>query len=541
MKLAHLPVAVGVAIAVAGAIPAGRAAAQEQVDKEQSDQRLGTVHFQTSCNETAQRRFDRGMRYQHSFWYRESKEIFEEALKADPECAIAYWGIAQSLLANPFNPTPPKNLAEGLADVERAERIGAKTDRERDLIAATKAYYADFEKQNQRTRAQSYAKAMEAVAARHPNDDEIQISYALALDIAAAPTDKTYANQRKAASILEPIFQRQPRHPGVAHYLIHTYDYPALAGKGLDAAQRYARIAEAAPHAQHMPSHIFTRIGYWKESVVSNDTAARLARSGKEPDDQLHASDYMVYACLQMGDDRKARDLIDGMQSVAGYNVERNTGPFALAASPARYAVERGDWAAAMTLELRASRFGYIDAMTHFARALGQVHAGTLESARAERDLLSAIGTRLREAKDAYWAEQVEIQRRIVDAWILAADGRYDDALKAMGEAADAEDRTEKATVTPGPLAPARELYGFMLLERRKAKDALAAFEATLAKEPNRLGATIGAARAARQAGNTEKARKHYQAAVALTEQADTLRPEIAEARAFVAEPHPSR
>jgi len=224
-------------------------------------QHLGTLHFETSCNQAAQARFDSGMRYQHSFWYRESKAAFEDALRADPQCAIAYWGIAQSLLANPFNPTPPKNLAEGLAIVQKGREVGAKTPRENDLIAAIATFYTDYDKVDQRTRAQAYMKAMEGVAGRYPNDDEVQIYYALSLDMSASPSDKTYANQLKAAAILEPIFKRQPNHPGAAHYLIHTYDYPALASKGLDAATRYAGIAEAAPHAQHMPSHIFTRVG----------------------------------------------------------------------------------------------------------------------------------------------------------------------------------------------------------------------------------------------------------------------------------------
>jgi hypothetical protein len=229
------------------------------------------------------------------------EEGVEDALKADPACSIAYWGIAQSLLANPFNPTPAKNLSEGLAAVQKGQQAAAKTQRENDLIAAVGTYYTDFDKLDQRIRAQAYLKAMEEVAGRYPDDDEVQLYYALALDIAASPSDKSYANQLKAAAILEPIAKRRPQHPGVAHYLIHTYDYPALAQKGLDAALRYAKIAEAAPHAQHMPSHIFTRIGYWKESAASNKAAHDLAKADKEPDDQLHASDYMVYADLQMG------------------------------------------------------------------------------------------------------------------------------------------------------------------------------------------------------------------------------------------------
>jgi len=497
-------------------------------------QRLGTVHFPTSCNETAQRRFDRGMRYQHSFWYSQSKEIFEDVLKADPKCVIAYWGIGQSLLANPFNPTPAKNLSEALAALTKAKEIGAGTSREGDLIAALTVYYTDHDKLDQRTRVLAYVKAMEAVAVRH-KDDEVQIYYALALDVAASPSDKTYANQLKAAAILEPIFQRQPHHPGVAHYLIHTYDYPALAQKGLDAALRYAAIAEAAPHAQHMPSHIFTRVGSWKESALSNAAAAKLAKQGKEPDDQLHASDYMVYAYLQLGRDRAARALIDEMAGVTGYNAERNTGPFALAASSARYVLERNDWNGASQLPVTASRFAYTEAMTRFARALGAARLGQLDAAKSEINRLAELRDALRAARDSYWAEQVDIQHAAASAWLLFAQGNRDGALAMLASAADAEDKTDKATVTPGPLIPARELYGTMLLTSGKAQEALASFKAVLEKEPRRLGAMLGAARAAVAAGDAATARQYYEAALAQIDTADGERPELAEARAYVA------
>jgi hypothetical protein len=509
--------------------------ASPATSQEEKDQQLGNVHFATSCNETAQRRFNRGMRYQHSFWYRQSKEIFEEALQADPECSIAYWGIAQSLLANPFNPTPSKNLQEGLAAIQKAKQIGAKTQRETDLISAIEVYYADFDKANQKSRAQSYLKAMEQVASRHPDDDEVQIYYALALNIAAAPSDKTYANQLKAAAILEPLAKRRPQHPGVAHYLIHTYDYPALAQKGFDAALRYAKIAEAAPHAQHMPSHIFTRVGYWKESVESNRNAAKLAKAGKEGDDELHASDYMVYAYLQLARDREAREVIESMGAIAGYNPDRNTGPFALAASPARFAVERGDWSGAAQLQLRPSKFGYVDAITHFARALGAARSGNSEAAKADIAKLGELRDKLRDGKDTYWSEQVDIQAQVAAAWALYAAGGHADALKAMAAAADAEDKTEKATVTPGPLAPARELQGEMLLEHGMAKEALSAFEATMVKDPNRYRGLAGAARAAELLGDKAKAKTYHGRLVALAGSGDGDRRELAAAKQFLA------
>jgi hypothetical protein len=502
--------------------------------QETAEQRLGTVHFETSCNDVAQRRFDRGMRYQHSFWYRASKEIFEDTLKADPECAIAYWGIAQSLLLNPFGVPPANNLSQGLAGLEKAKAIGAKTPRENEFIAALAAFYTDYDKVDHRTRVGRYVAAMEKVAQHYPQDDEAQIYYALALDVGASPADKTYANQLKAAAILEGVFKRQPQHPGVAHYLIHSYDYPPIADKGLDAATRYSKIAPSAPHAQHMPSHIFTRVGYWKESIAANLASVRAAKADKEADDQLHGQDYLVYAYLQLAQDKQARAVIDEMLSATAFNPDARGATFALAASPARYVVERGDWSGAAQLEVRPSRFPFVVAITHFARALGAARSGQPDAAKADIAKLAELRDKLREAKDGYWAEQVDIQYQVATAWLLYAQGKPEEALKAMSVAADAEDKTEKSPVTPGPIVPARELLGAMLLERGLTQDALDAFEATLKKEPHRLGATLGAAKAAEKLGDTGKARAHYAAALALAENADPGRPEIVAARTFV-------
>ena len=521
------------ATTIAATIAASISGGQPAFGQDESDQRLGRVHFETSCNEVAQRRFDRGMRYQHSFWYRESKAIFEEVLNADSECAIAYWGIALSLLYNPHAPPPPENLPLGLAALQKGKALGAKTQRERDYIDALLVFYAEYDKIDHRTRVQAYLKAMESLAERYASDDEAQIEYAITLNVAASPTDKTYANQLKGAAILEPIFKRQPQHPGVAHYLIHLYDYPPIAEKGLDAAKRYAQIAPAAPHAQHMPSHIFTRVGYWKESIASNIASARAAKADKEWDDGMHGMDYLVYAYLQLGQDKEARAVVDEMLGTQGY--KRFAGFYARAASQARYVVERGDWKGASELQLQPSPIAYADAVTHFARALGAARSGHPEAAKADIAKLTELRDKLSEAKDAYWSEIVDIQREVATAWTLYAEGKYDEALAAMSAASDREDKTEKHPVTPGPLAPARELYGTMLLDRGMAKDALAAFEATLKKEPNRLGATLGAGAAAERSGNSAKAREHYAAAVALTENADPVRAQIAQAREFVA------
>jgi len=497
--------------------------------------RFGTVHFQTSCNQTAQRRFDRAMRYEHSFWYAQSKEIFEEAIAADPECAIAYWGIALSLLLNPHIATPKPNLAPGLAALEKARTLGAKTQRERDFIDALTLLYADYDKSTYQERAQKYLHAMEALARRYPEDDEAQIAFALALSVTAPPHDKTYAYQLKGAAILEPIFKRQPRHPGVAHYLIHLYDYPPIAEKGIDAARRYAEIAPAAPHALHMPSHIFTRVGYWKDSIATNAASARAARASKEWQDELHAMDYLVYAQLQLAQDDQARGVVDEMLATKQYDPNIRTGPYAIAASEARYMIERNDWKGAAGLQLRPSKFAYVDAITHFARALGESRTGNLEGARADIAQLAALAVKLREEKDAYWSEQVDIQGQVTNAWLLYAEGKRDQALAMMSSAADAEDRTEKSIVTPGPLAPARELYGAMLLDHGKAADALVQFEAVLKKEPNRFNAFAGAAASAEKAGDARKAKAYAQKLLAVAGEGAANRPAITAARELVA------
>jgi hypothetical protein len=520
-------------VAIAAAAAAGFVLTQPALG--QSDTKLGEVHFETSCKPEAQKHFDRAMLYQHSFWYRASQMAFEDVLKADPECTMAYWGIALSLLLNPHVPTPAKNLAEGAATIAKAKALPPKTQRERDYVDALAAMYTDYDKMSHLARSQAYAKAMEQVAQRYPKDDEAQIHYALALNTSASAADKTYANQLKGAAILEPIFERQPRHPGVAHYLIHLYDYPPIAEKGLKAARLYAKIAPDAAHAQHMPSHIFTRVGYWQESIDSNAVSQRVAAKAADYHDQLHAMDYQVYAYLQLGEDAKAKAVIDEMAAVKGFTETFLPGPYALAVSPARYAVERGDWKAAAALEVRPNPLPHVQAITHFARALGAARLGNLEAAKADIAKLTELRDKLIAAKDGYWSEQVDIQGKVASAWLLYAEGKHAEALEAMSAASDAEDKTEKHPVTPGVPKPARELYGVMLLERGTPKEALAAFEAVLKKEPNRLGAYVGAAKAAELSGNAAKAREYYGKVVAIAANADQTRTEVSDARAFLA------
>jgi hypothetical protein len=508
---------------------------QPMVAQKDVDQQLGDVRFKTSCNDVAQRRFDRGMRYQHSFWYSNAKEIFEEAIKADPTCAMAYWGIALTLMDNPHAAIPRPNLAPGLAAITKAKEIGGKTERERDYVDALMVMYADYDKVPHAQRMRALRDKQAQVAAKYPDDDEAQIAYAITLNTSADLNDKTYAQQSKGAAILEPMSIRLPQHPGVTHYLIHLYDYPATAQKGLEAANRYAKIAPAAPHAQHMPSHIYTRVGYWKESIASNTASVQAAKAEKSVGNYLHAQDYMVYAHLQLAQDQQARAVIDDMKKETDFKATVAAADYALAASPARYAIDRGDWDAASQLSVRPSGLNFAMAISHFARSLGAARSGKSEAAKADIDKLSELRDKLREAKDNYWSEIVDIQRQVAVAWVLHSEGKYEEALRAMGVAADAEDKTEKHVITPGPLTPARELYGFMLLDRSMAKEALAAFEATKAKEPNRFKGYAGAAKAADMLGDKAAARHNYQQLVSLTANADAERPEVAAAKKYLA------
>ena len=411
----------------------------------------------------------------------------------------------------------PAQLQPGKAAVDAAVRLASAptvTDRERGYIAAVAALYSDYATIDQRTRVANYTRAMSDLVAAQPADTEAAIFHALALTAAAAPTDKTYANQLKAGSILEAIWERQPDHPGLAHYIIHSYDYPALADRAKAAAQRYARIAPSAAHAQHMPSHTFTRVGLWRESVESNRRSRDIALRDGAFGEALHAADYMMYAYLQMRRDSAAKAVLDTLPAlVARFDVNAITGAapgsagvFAIAAIPARYALERRDWAGAARLTPATSPFPWTEGMVHFARALGAVRTRQASLARASIDSLAAIQQRLRDKGESYWAEQVAIQHLGAQAWLDRLERRDDAALARMREAADREDATDKAAVTPGPLAPARELLGDMLLELGRPREALAEYRRALLKEPNRYHTIDGARRAARAAGDVAAA-----------------------------------
>ena len=457
-------------------------------------EQLGKVSFPTSCAPAVQPAFERGVALLHSFWFPEARKVFLQVAQDDPSCTMAYWGLGVNRLLNPFGGQPPeKVLLEGQAAVDKGLAMPAKTERERGYLEAIAALYT-HDKAAWRERVLRYEQAMERLAARYPQDIEAAIFYALALNVAVDANDKTYARQLKAAAILEPIFAAQPDHPGVAHYLIHSYDYPPIADKGLPAARKYAAIAPSAAHALHMPSHIFTRTGSWEDSFSTNRRSEETARRNKTPDEILHALDYQVYAALQLGRDADARAALERMQSAGTY--ERVAGAFALAAGPARYAMERGDWKAAAQLAPGKSPYPYVDAMTHFARAIGAARSGDAASALKDAARLAELRDEMAKRKDAYWTDQVEAQRLAAQAWVALAQGRNDEALSVMRQSADLQDKSEKAPVTPGYVGPSRELLGEMLLELKRPAEALKEFELSAAHDPNRLRGSLGAARA---------------------------------------------
>ena len=528
-------------VAGVGGSMTGLAHRQEQHAHGGHAERLGAVHFPTSCAPAVQKEFDRGVALLHSFWFSAAIKSFQAVLARDPDCVMAHWGIAMSWWSNPFAGfRSPQALKAGLSAVDAAKARGTGTPREKAYIQAVERLFRDAATIDQRTRTVAYEQAMAALASAYPDDVEARIFYALALGQTALRSDKTYANQLKAAAILEDEFRRQPEHPGLAHYIIHSFDVPPLAPRALDAARRYAKIAPDSAHALHMPSHTFTRVGLWEESIEANRASAAAARKDAAAAEELHALDYQTYAYLQTAQDAAARRTVELAPSLAskidgggaGNAAPPPAGYYALAAIPARYALEREAWAEAAALTLKPSPFAWADAVTHFARALGAARSGNPPAARADVERLAALRDTLQQAKDPEWTTQVEVQRRGAEAWVALAEQRQDDALKLMREAADMEDATEKAPVTPGPIKPARELLAEMLLQIGRPKEALAEFEAALKKEPNRFRTTYGAARAADAAGDRQQASAHYASLLRICARADaSARKELIEAR----------
>ncbi len=509
-----------------------------------SDTEIGSVNFQTSCTPKAQRDFGRAVALLHSFEFGPAIAGFRAALAVDSGCAMANWGIALSQWGNPFAPGLKSHavLQQGREAIEAAKAAKPKTQRERDYIAAAAQLYYNFETLPQQSRLNAFSAAMAKLAARYPSDHEASIFYALSLAMSADLADKTYAKQLQAGTILEKLFRTEPRHPGVAHYIIHTYDFPPLARRGLPAARAYAKIAPDSPHALHMPSHIFTWLGLWDESITSNIASAASSRREGNVTEELHASDYLVYAYLQTGRDAAAARVLQTLPGIEA-RFDPDASPigaapvsaayFAMAAIPVRFALERGDWTAAMSLDVRSTTYPFTDAVTWFARGLGAAHLGDIAAAKAAAQELAAIHQRLLDAKEPYWALQVEIQRIDVLAWAALAENHPDDALLQMRQAVELENGTEKSAVTPGPITPAAELMAEMLLKLNRPSDALREFEATLKKEPNRFRALYGAAKAARLAGNSQGARSYAAALLNVCANADHPgRAELVEARA---------
>lgn len=513
-----------------------------QAHHSDSGEKLGTVHFSTSCSSAVEPEFNRAVALMHSFQFARAIEAFHAILASDPSCSMAYWGVALSSWGNPFASglKPQAQLEQGFKAVTQARDAKPKTARERAYEEAVAHLFTDWANTDQRSRVLAYESAMGAVSASYSDDTEAAIFYALAMSAAADPADKTYARQLRAGQILESLYAKYPDHPGLAHYIIHTYDVPPLAARAAGAAQHYSEIAPSTPHALHMPSHTFTRLGEWQASIDANIASAAAARRVGQPVDELHASDYLIYAYLQTAQDTAANHIVESADEIflrfdpkvlisgAGSPA---TAYFAHAAIPARFALERRAWADAARLEPTPSPFPQADAITYFARGLGAAHLGDRATARSAIETLGQSRDKLNETKETYWANQVEIQRQEVVAWLALVEGKPKDALAGLRTAAALEDQTEKSAVTPGPLAPAREQLGDLLLELKQPSAALKEFESTLVKEPNRFRTLYGAAEAARLSGDRQTERIYFEKLLKVAERADQpARPELAEA-----------
>jgi hypothetical protein len=506
--------------------PSTAAAAAEQ---------LGKVSFPTSCESKVQAEFERGVAMLHSYWFGPARKTFEAVLQQDPKCAMAYWGIAVDHLGNSLAAPPQRKSAQAAWEaLEKARTIGAGTQRERDWIEALSAYFRDHDKVPVNTRLAAYDKAMEQITRRYPEDYEAWVFYALTLQATAPKTDKTYANQLKSAAILEKLLPQNPEHPGVAHFLIHAYDYPPLADKGIAAAKRYAGLAPAAPHARHMPSHIYSMVGLWEESIASNLSALEIRP------DYYHASDFTVYAHLQLAQDARAKAEAGKSAEVArsgasgpGSLLGKNT---ALAAMEARLMLESGNWKGAAALPVYASDFPAADSLNRFARGLGMARSGDTAGATGEIAAIKGLHAKLESAGNSYWAGRSEEHLFAVSAWVAQAEGNRDQALKLMRTAADLEDARVKHVAMENELYPLRELLAELLLETGQAAVALREFEMSLKATPNRYRGFWGAARAAEAAGDRQKAADYFTKLVALTKNADSTRPELARAKAYLAQ-----
>jgi Tfp pilus assembly protein PilF len=484
-------------------------------DSHEGHARLGKVNFPVECNAEAQREFNLAMAYYHSFAWQHIRAPLESVLKADPSCGMAHWARALASLDNPFTwpgTISAATLAQGPDILDTARKTGLKSQRERDYVDALAVFFQDADKRDHRTRATALEGALEQMMNRYPQDKEAAVLYALVLSANFDPTDRQYTRQLKAAAVLEPIFKQQPEHPGVAHYLIHSYDYPPIAKQGLDAARRYDKIAPDAPHALHMPSHIFTRVGAWKESVRSNRASANAATD--KTFDKWHAYDYMVYAHLQLGEDGAARKVIaEAFGNPA--RVDHFATAYAYAAMPARAALERAAWKDAAKIELAPgapypwAKYPQAESINAYARGIGAAMSGDAAGARAELARIEKLRNVAAERKLGYWVDEISVQAEVVRSLASCAEGNRALCAATLRVAADREDRLEKHVVTPGRLVPAREMLASITLESGDAAAALREYEMVLEREPNRLRAFAGAARAAERAGDKAKAARY--------------------------------
>ena len=501
---------------------------------------FGTVHFPTSCRPAVQGEFERAVAMVHSFFFPATIKAFEAVITADPDCAMAYWGLALSQRPNPLVPPwPPESLKRGLDTIQKGKAV-AKTERERDWLAALETAFAGYETVPTRTRSERYEQAMEQLAKKYPDDKEAAIFYALALLEAVDHADKTYARQIKAGAILETIDRAQPNHPGLTHYIIHAYDFKPLATRGVPAADKYAKVAPSAPHAQHMPSHIYTVLGRWDDSIRSNQNAVKASREyaaknapGTTFAQEPHAQDFMAYAHLQLDQDREARRIVAELAAITKFSGARNYGRDTGEAAPAaRYVLERAAWPEALDLRVRTDMYAYAQAMPRFVRAVGGAKLGKLDVAKEEITQLQALS---KGAENSYWAEQIQVLVIAASAWHARAEGKADEAVKLMRSAADLEVSSEKHVAMENRLYPMREMLGDLLVETNQPALALQAYEASLQTAPNRLRGFYGAAKSAKAAGESARAREYFEKVVALARNADPERAEVQEAKAFLA------
>ncbi len=469
-------------------------------------EKLGIVHFENSCAKAERRSFDRAVALLHSFAYEAATREFNAIAARDPGCALAHWGSAMTEFHQLWSPPGVDALQLGRNEIGSARRVGARTAREHELIDAAATFFSDTEPANHPARAKAYVRAMESVAQHFPRDDEMQILYALALIGTAAPTDTTHPNQKRAAAILEPIYRRQPNHPGAAHYLIHAYDSTELAPLGLPAARAYAKIAPAAPHALHMPSHIFTRLGLWEDSIESNEAARRVAHEQGDVGEELHAMDYLTYAYLQQGREDHAAGVVQELRAMGPMLSRDFKVSYAATAMPVRLAIERRRWNDALNIDPLPGSPPHVAAIVYWGRALAHAKTGQPDPARDDMAKIDDCRSQAASHGDAYWAAQVEILSREARAWIQQSAGHPEEAESTLRSAAESEDALEKLPVTPGPIVPAREQLGELLLELQRPKEALEALTQSLKEAPRRRAALIAAVRAAELAGDSTAA-----------------------------------